>query len=221
MAVSTKKTSSAKSSTVEVNDINENTVNIEAITKENSELKAQMKQMQEQMNLLFQKFAMANLNGQSNQQDKDIDVVSLVNATLLISTNGRSDGKVYKFTNQFESQPIPESDLKEIVRAMPRTSRDGYFYILDSDFVRNNGLASSYRNVLDQTEMANIFNLNSKDFIEKYNYVSNAQKKIIENMLINKRLMNEDVDANIMLALQKVTGRNYMEIEPLENTKEG
>lgn len=213
----TRKSSSAKPTTETTN-----VQDIESITKENNELKAQMSQMQEQMNTLLQKFAMLNLSGQSfNQQDKDIDVVSLVNATLLISTNGRSDGKVYKFTKQFESQPIPESDLKEIVRAMPRTAREGYFYILDSDFVRNNGLSSSYRNILTQTEMANIFGLNSKEFMEKYNYVSDAQKKIIENMLINKRLMNEDVDANIMLALQKVTGRNYMEIEPLENMKEG
>lgn len=213
----TRKSSSAKTPT-ETTNIQD----IESITKENNELKAQMSQMQEQMNTLLQKFAMLNLSGQNfNQQDKDINVVSLVNATLLISTNGRSDGKVYKFTKQFESQPIPESDLKEIVRAMPRTAREGYFYILDSDFVRNNGLSSSYRNILTQTEMANIFSLNSKEFMEKYNYVSDAQKKIIENMLINKRLMNEDVDANIMLALQKVTGRNYMEIEPLENMKEG
>lgn len=213
----TRKSSSAKPTTETTN-----VQDIESITKENNELKAQMSQMQEQMNTLLQKFAMLNLSGQSfSQQDKDIDVVSLVNATLLISTNGRSDGKVYKFTKQFESQPIPESDLKEIVRAMPRTAREGYFYILDSDFVRNNGLSSSYRNILTQTEMANIFSLNSKEFMEKYNYVSDAQKKIIENMLINKRLMNEDVDANIMLALQKVTGRNYMEIEPLENMKEG
>lgn len=215
----TRKSSSAKTTTKTTIT---NAQDIESITKENNELKLQMSQMQEQMNTLLQKFAMLNLSGQNfNQQDKDIDVVSLVNATLLISTNGRSDGKVYKFTKQFESQPIPESDLKEIVRAMPRTAREGYFYILDSDFIRNNGLSSSYRNILTQTEMANIFSLNSKEFMEKYSYVSDAQKKIIENMLINKRLMNEDVDANIMLALQKATGRNYMEIEPLENMKEG
>lgn len=215
----TRKSSSAKTTTKTTIT---NAQDIESITKENNELKVQMSQMQEQMNTLLQKFAMLNLSGQNfNQQDKDIDVVSLVNATLLISTNGRSDGKVYKFTKQFESRPIPESDLKEIVRAMPRTAREGYFYILDSDFIRNNGLSSSYRNILTQTEMANIFSLNSKEFMEKYSYVSDAQKKIIENMLINKRLMNEDVDANIMLALQKATGRNYMEIEPLENMKEG
>lgn len=215
----TRKSSSAKATTETTTT---NTQDIESITKENNELKAQMSQMQEQMNTLLQQFAMLNLSGQNfNQQDKDIDVVSLVNATLLISTNGRSDGKVYKFTKQFESRPIPESDLKEIVRAMPRTAREGYFYILDSDFIRNNGLSSSYRNILTQTEMANIFSLNSKEFMEKYSYVSDAQKKIIENMLINKRLMNEDVDANIMLALQKTTGRNYMGIEPLENMKEG
>lgn len=215
----TRKSSSAKTTTKTTIT---NAQDIESITKENNELKVQMSQMQEQMNTLLQKFAMLNLSSQNfNQQDKDIDVVSLVNATLVISTNGRSDGKIYKFTKQFESRPIPESDLKEIVRAMPRTAREGYFYILDSDFIRNNGLSSSYRNILTQTEMANIFSLNSKEFMEKYSYVPEAQKKIIENMLINKRLMNEDVDANIMLALQKATGRNYMEIEPLENMKEG
>lgn len=214
-----RKTNTKTTETVDKTDTN--LKDIENITKENAELKNQIEQIQNQMNALLQQFAMLNLNNSVNNQDKDIEVVSLVDATLLISTTGRSDGKIYEFKKQFESQPIPVGDLKEIVRAMPRTARDGYFYILDSDFVRENGLSSSYRNILNDTEMANIFNLNSVDFVETYKKVSDAQRKVIENMLINKRLMGEEVDANIMLGLQKVTNRNYMEIEPLENVKEG
>lgn len=193
---------------------------MEKIAKENEELKNQMITMQNQMNILLQQIATLNLsNVNTVQEDKDIEVVSLVNATLTISTNGRSDGKVYEFRKQFETMPIPASDLKEIVRAMPNTAREGYYYILDPDFVRNNGLSSSYRNILNQTEMANILNLPSKEFLAKYQSASDAQKKIIESMLINKKMMGEDVDANIMFGLQKLTGRNYMEIEPL-NMKE-
>lgn len=218
MATTTKKTTTtAKPNSTNVSNEMANNKEIEAIAKENNELRQQLEKMQNDLNKLLQNYTLMNLaNQNNNNQEKDIEVVSLVNATLLISTTGRSDGKIYEFKKQFESQPIPYNDLKEIVRAMPRTARDGYFYILDSDFVRENGLSSSYRNILNSTDMANIFNLNSKEFVQTYKNVSDAQKRIIENMLINKRLMNEEVDANIMLELQKVTNRNYMEIEPID-----
>lgn len=195
--------------------------NLELVQKENEELKEQLNQMKETMTSLMSQVALmtqlsqVNTNNSSKPQIKDIEVISLTNANLLLTTNGRSDGKHYNFTHQFESQPIPETDLKDIVRSMPNTARNGYFYICDENFVRDNGLYSSYRDMLSNTEMEELFQLNLEDFIQNYNKAPKGQKAIIESMLINKRLNGEKVDANIMLELTNKTGKNYMEIEPI------
>lgn len=192
---------------------------LENFQKENQELKQQLEQMKQTMSSLMNQVALMAQMSQNNNVQKtsirDIEVVSLTNANLLITTTGRSDGKHYNFTHQFESQPIPENDLKDIVRSMPNTARNGYFYICDEDFVRDNGLYSSYRDILSNIEMKELFQLSSEDFIKNYIKAPKGQKSIIESMIINKKLNGEKVDANIMLELKKYTGKDYMEIEPI------
>lgn len=193
----------------------------ESLKQENESLKTQMAEMKANMEMMMKQIAIMSQVGATQQTSsnvvKDIEVVSLTNAHLLITTTGRADGKHYDFNEQFESQPIPEIDLKEIVRAMPNTARNGYFYICDEEFVRNNGLYSSYRTMLNKTDLENLFTLNSKDFMVSYNNAPKGQKAIIESMVVNKKLAGQEVDANILLELQKITGKNYMEIEPIED----
>lgn len=198
--------------------------NTNQIEEENKELKNRIEQLESQLKNFMDQFSLIDFINKSNKNDdieEDIEVISLTNGHLILSTTGRSNGKLYQFSKQFESIPIPIFDLKEIVKFMPNTARDGYFYINNVDFVRKNGLSSSYRNILNKTEMSNIFNLSCDDFIQKFKNISEVQQKIVESMLINKILLNEKIDANILLELQKITGRNYLEIEPLDDSKEG
>ena len=65
----------------------------------------------------------------------------------------------------------------------------------------------------------------SADFLNKYRSASQIQKTIIENMVSDKSINGEEIDANILKALSKETGRDFMNIDPileeLRSMKEG
>lgn len=217
MATTTKKTPSTtpvKSAEV---------VDKDKVMEENAQLrndldamKAQMEQMMQQMSNFTKMSAMLNaMNQQNNYIDKDIEVVSLVTGQLILSTNGRSDGKLYSFSKQYEEQAIPVADLKAICSSMKSTAMNGKFFIDDAEFVREAGLSSSYRNMLDRTKMANVLSLSVDEFISTFKAIPKAQKGIIQNMIKDKRLNGEFVDANIMMALKDLTGVDFMSIEKL------
>lgn len=190
------------------------------LKKENDNLKNELETMKKQMEEMMRQMTafnmIANMNqNQSNYIDKDIIVTSMISGQLILSTTGRSDGKFYIFNKQFEEQGIPVADLKAICSSMKSTAMNGKFFIDDAEFVREAGLSSSYRNILDRVQLSNILSLPVDEFIAKYKSVPKAQKNIISTMIQDKRLNGEFVDANIMMALKEITGVDYSAIEKL------
>lgn len=184
--------------------------------EENEVLKQKLATMEQQMAMLMQMMG-SNASNTQNTTDRDIEVISLTTGRLLLTTTGTDAGQKYDFGNQFESLTIPESDLRAIVRAMPETSRGGYFYINDRQFVEDAKLSSAYRNLMGKTELLEIFNKPYSDFIRTYNTSPVGQKKIILDMVISKKLNGEFVDANVLIELGKICGKDLMNIEPLQN----
>lgn len=137
------------------------------LEQENQELKEKIQGMESKMDKLMEQLMQIASNRHQEKvetissYDKEIEVTNLCVGPLLLSTNGRSDGKRYDFEYQFQTLNIPESDLKEIVRSMSNTSRSGRFFIDDKDFVKNSGLQSSYNNMLDRVKLSNIFSLDA------------------------------------------------------------
>lgn len=220
----TKASSEKKIETKTENVVETNEKETEMLQKENENLrndldamKAQMEEMMKQMASFSQMSNMfANFTqSQPSYIDKDIEVVSLITGQLVLSTTGRADGKIYSFSKQFEEQGIPVSDLKAICSSMKSTAMNGKFFINDVDFVREAGLSSSYRNILNQVELNEIFNLTVDEFTEKFKRATKAQKNIIQSMVKDKRLNGEFVDANIMMALKDMTGVDFMSIEKM------
>ena len=212
MATSAKKTTTTTTAGKNVQDVE--------LKKENDILKSELESMKQQMEQMMQQMSAFTMfsNMTQNQPsyiDKDIIVTSLVSGQLILSTTGRSDGKIYKFTSQFEEQAIPVADLKAICATMKTTAMNGKFFINDAEFVREVGLSSSYRNILDRVQLTNILNLKVEEFIAKFNAVSKAQKNIIMVMVQDKRMNGEFVDGNILLALKDLTGVDYTTIEKL------
>lgn len=195
------------------------------LIEENKQLKKDIKNMEAKLNLLIQQFAsMTQPVKSQTEEEKEIEVTNLCVGRLVLSTTGKSDGRRYDFMEQFETRLIPESDLKEIIRAMPSTAKNGMFFINDIDFVKANKLSSSYKAILDVEGLYNIFN-SSSDFLNKYRSASTIQKTIIENMVSDKSINGEEIDANILKALSKETGKDFMNIDPileeLRSLKEG
>lgn len=193
-------------------------IDITNLEKENMQLKEKMLEIEKQMNQLL-----SALNNQSNiessNEDRDIEVISLTNAQMILSTTGKADGKKYEFEKQYTTKYIPESDLKLIINSMPRITQGGSYYINDKEFVQKNRLTGLYKNILDPTVMKNILDKNHEEFIAIYESASLGQKTIINSMVFDKRLNGENVDANILMYLQNKTNIDYINIEPL--LKEG
>jgi hypothetical protein len=193
-------------------------IDITNLEKENMQLKEKMLEIEKQMNQLL-----SALNNQSNiessNEDRDIEVISLTNAQMILSTTGKADGKKYEFEKQYTIKYIPESDLKLIINSMPRITQGGSYYINDEEFVQKNRLTGLYKNILDPTVMKNILDKNHEEFIAIYESASLGQKTIINSMVFDKRLNGENVDANILMYLQNKTNIDYINIEPL--LKEG
>lgn len=196
------------------------------VQEQENNMQAEIETLKKQLEMMQAMIAnQANvLQGQAQVQAedyevKDIEVISLTNARLILSTNGKGDGRKYQFTQQFESIIIPEDDLREIVHAMPQTVSNGYCFINDPMFVKKNRLSGSYRNILDKTGMVNVLTLSPKDFVAKYNSVPKAQQSIIESMVVDTLLNGGTVDANILMELKNHTGMDYFTIEPIESAQ--
>ena len=190
------------------------------LKKENDTLKNELDAMKKQMEQMMQQMATFNMfasmsQNQTNYIDKDVSVTSLVSGQLILSTTGRSDGKIYKFNNQFEEIAIPVADLKAICASMKSTAMNGKFFINDAEFVREAGLSSSYRSILDRVQLTNILSMPVEEFIAKFKAVPKAQKNIITTMVQDKRMNGEFVDGNILLALKDLTGIDFTSIEQI------
>ena len=77
----------------------------------------------------------------------------------------------------------------------------------------------AYENMIDDVKMKTILSLDANSVLVLYKNASEAQKTIIENMIVNGRLNGEALDANVLVELGKITGKNYMEIDTMD--KEG
>lgn len=148
------------------------------------------------------------------KKKKNVTIINLFAGGLTVKGNS-----YYHFEKQFDKRAFSEAEATAIVNNMPNAAREGIFYITDAQFVEDNDLSDAYENMIDDVKMKTILSLDANSVLVLYKNASEAQKTIIENMIVNGRLNGEALDANILVELGKITGKNYMEIETMD--KEG
>ena len=148
------------------------------------------------------------------KKKKNVTIINLFAGGLTVKGNS-----YYHFDKQFDKRAFSEAEATAIVNNMPNAARQGIFYITDAQFVEDNDLSDAYENMIDDVKMKTILSLDANSVLVLYKNASEAQKTIIENMIVNGRLNGEALDANILVELGKITGKNYMEIETMD--KEG
>lgn len=148
------------------------------------------------------------------KKKKNVTIINLFAGGLTVKGNS-----YYHFDKQFDKRAFSEAEVTAIVNNMPNAAREGIFYITDAQFVEDNDLSDAYENMIDDVKMKTILSLDANSVLVLYKNASEAQKTIIENMIVNGRLNGEALDANILVELGKITGKNYMEIETMD--KEG
>lgn len=210
MATATTKKTTTATTTTSTTEKPETDSRIAEQANEIAELKAQIALL-----MKAQKASTQTTTVESTpKKKKNVTIINLFAGGLTVKGNS-----YYHFDKQFDKRAFSEAEATAIVNNMPNAAREGIFYITDAQFVEDNDLSDAYENMIDDVKMKTILSLDANSVLILYKSASEAQKTIIENMIVNGRLNGEALDANILVELGKITGKNYMEIETMD--KEG
>lgn len=200
------------------------TETLETKTSQNQETvtisKSEFDQMKAQMETLMQMMAMGAIGGkqESKKEEKYITFVNMTKGKFVLKGSS-----YYTIDEQFGTRRFIEREARMIVNNMPQSVRDGKIYILDADFVKDCELEDVYVDLLSNKQMKELLTKEPSYVAEVYKNANKAQKQIIVDMIENKKLNGEDVDANILLQIGQLSGKNLIEIAPIgdEDMKEG
>ena len=210
MATATTKKTTTATTTMSTTEKPETDSRIAEQANEIAELKAQIALL-----MKAQKASTQTTTVESTpKKKKNVTIINLFAGGLTVKGNS-----YYHFDKQFDKRAFSEAEATAIVNNMPNAAREGIFYITDAQFVEDNDLSDAYENMIDDVKMKTILSLDANSVLVLYKNASEAQKTIIENMIVNGRLNGEPLDANVLVELGKITGKNYMEIDTMD--KEG
>lgn len=151
------------------------------------------------------------------KKKKNVSIMSFaVGGLTLMGT------RAIRIPKQFDTVSVSESEATAIVNNMPESARNGLFYILDADFVEENELSDAYKNLLDDKQFKQLLNQSSDYVVDIFKSASDVQKKIIINMIIDKKSHNLPIDANIVEQISKLSGVDFdmaIEAEDLDAEK--
>ena len=187
------------------------------VVDETAELKAKLAAQEKQMAEMMAKMQ-EMMNAQmatptsviaDNKQTRSIKFINLASGGLTLKGN-----RFYHMDKQFDSRMIPESEARAIVNNMPNTMVSGVVYIADADFVREVELDGAYDEMLSDEQVKSLLHKSAAEVCDIYRNASDTQKRIIVDMVSDRRLEGLPVDANIVVELGKLCGKDLMGIEP-------
>jgi hypothetical protein len=147
-----------------------------------------------------------------------INVVSLVNNILILSTEKKGQGTSYIFHEFGETQPIIYGDLLKIIHVQRGFTIDGHFYIANKRFVRTNGLERFYKNIMSPEKLKNIFNLSYNEVVNIFKNSTKTIQDSIVSILIDKMVNDEKIDGNVLYGIQQNYSKNIT--KAVEDRKE-
>lgn len=198
--------------------------NVDEVKKENDELKATLEalqaavaEMQKQMGSNGANTTTELTQTEELNADTDITVTNLCPGSLNLSTQGHGQGTIYHFDVIGEELDIPYGDLRDICKSHKNLAQGVGFYIDNNQAVKKLRLGRYYETALTPDVITNIFSKNADNIISLYQSCSKAQKRTIEDMIVDKKLRKEPIDANILIELGRECGRDFINIEnPLD-----
>lgn len=208
----TKKETAAKATTTKQTE----TKKVEPVVDvEKEQLKAQlaeqqkrMEEMMAQMQVLMQ--AQGNVAKPTNS-NKQIVFINMTTGGLNLKGT-----RMYHIDNQFGTKSVQESEARVIVANMPNTITNGYVYIPDNEFLESCNMGGVYDGMLTDTQLKTLLSQDANYVCDVFENATDSQKRIIVDMVSNKQLNGQPVDANILVKLGKLSGVNFLDIEPLE-----
>ena len=182
------------------------------LENENTEMQDRLVKMEEMMKSLLSTQNKPSVEPQQNNGSyninikKKIKVMSLFNGRLNLTTEGGGRGKIYSFAKFGETKLIPNEDLTNCFNANQRFFTEGFCFILDSEFVEENGLSESYANIVDKDKITSILNCDRNELDNIFQKISKIQKETICNLIIEKIVANEDINMTGVAIISQLTG---------------
>jgi len=208
----TKKVKSTEAEVVETAEVTNSAVEEnEALKAKIAEQEKQMADLMAQIKVMMQAQAATNPVNIEEKAARGIKFISLVPGGLTLKGN-----RMYHIDKQFGYKMIPESEARAILSNMPNTIASGMVYIADKEFVNKNDLSGVYEEILSDKQLKELLQQNANDVCEIYKQASMAQREIIVDMVVNRKLNGLPIDANIVVEIGKLCGKDLMSITPEE-----
>lgn len=208
----TKKVKSTEAEVVETAEVANSAVEEnEALKAKIAEQEQQMADLMAQIKVMMQAQAATNPVNIEEKAARGIKFISLVPGGLTLKGN-----RMYHIDKQFGYKMIPESEARAILSNMPNTIASGMVYIADKEFVNKNDLSGVYEEILSDKQLKELLQQNANDVCEIYKQASMAQREIIVDMVVNRKLNGLPIDANIVVEIGKLCGKDLMSITPEE-----
>lgn len=192
--------------------VEERSTTVDETAELKEKLAEQEKQMAEMMAKMQAMMAGASMVTQTEPASKSTRSIKFINLTA--GGLNLKGNRFYHMDAQFDSKMIPESEARAIVNNMPNTMVNGMVYIADADFVREMELDGAYADLLSDEQMKALLTKSAGEVCEIYRNVSDTQKQIIVDMVSDRKMSGLPVDANIVVELGKLCGKDLMAIEP-------
>ena len=188
------------------------------VDTEKEQLKAQLAEQQRRMEEMMAQMQVL-MQAQSNSTTSTKPVNSNKQIVFINMTSGGLNLKgtrMYHIDNQFGAKSVQESEARVIVANMPNTIADGYVYIPDNEFLESCNMGGVYDGMLNDEQMKTLLNQDANYVCDVFENATDSQKRIIIDMVSDRQLNGNPVDANILVRLGKLCGVDFLNIEPLE-----
>ena len=190
-----------------------------SVDTEKEQLKAQLAEQQKRMEEM-----MAQMQVLMQAQSNTVASVNPVNSNKqIVFINMTAGGlnlkgtRMYHIDNQFGTRSVQESEARVIVANMPNTIANGYVYIPDNEFLESCNMGGVYDGMLNDEQMKTLLNQDANYVCDVFENATDSQKRIIIDMVSDRQLNGKPVDANILVRLGKLTGVDFLDIEPLDD----
>ena len=189
------------------------------VDTEKEQLKAQIAEQQKRMEEMMAQMQVL-MQAQSNSVTSTKPVNSNKQIVFINMTSGGLNLKgtrMYHIDNQFGTKSVQESEARVIVANMPNTIAEGYVYIPDNEFLESCNMGGVYDGMLNDEQMKTLLNQDANYVCDVFENATDSQKRIIIDMVSDRQLNGKPVDANILVRLGKLTGVDFLDIEPLDD----
>lgn len=177
-----------------------------------AEQQKRMEEMMAQMQVLMQ--AQSNFVVPVNSANPNKQIVFINMTAGGLNLKGT---RMYHIDNQFGTKSVQESEARVIVANMPNTIANGYVYIPDNEFLESCNMGGVYDGMLNDEQMKTLLNQDANYVCDVFENATDSQKRIIIDMVSDRQLNGKPVDANILVRLGKLTGVDFLNIEPLDD----